>query len=1351
MIVNQPTFNHHFKRLGATLLTLIFTYITYGQDILFYHYGLEDGLSQETVRTILKDSNGFLWLGTQDGLNRFDGTSFTVYKNQKKDSLSISGNFINTLLEDNHGNIWIGTNDNGISIYDSQVNSFKKSQIKTGNCSSLSMTSEGSIIATHLTEGLFIFDNKETFTLRKITEINGEEKLTLNTSYVQDQTLYLGTQDGRLFVTNNIQDPSPRFTEFLFTSPLGSINTLHALNNKLWIGSSNGLFVLDTSTKQHHQVSITNTQKNEEINISSLDIKENTFYIGSFNGLYIAKNFNESTLSFDTISSYQGEQNAKNSITSNRVYDTYTDGNLLWIGTNNLDVASLDEPVFKNINTESHISLNNAFILSFAKNNDYLFVGTRKGINCIDTTGFVTYITQENTNNALAFDVVRAMAIDHNNYLWIATIRGVSVMDLNNFDPNIPKIIPIFHDDNNPNSLSSDATRGVFIDHHGSVWIMTYGGGVNRFIGNLKTNDIKFQHYKVNASGNSLSSNFTYNMSQDHDLSYWITSEDGLNKLQFEDLSYQNPKFTNYFHDPENPHTVSSNTTLHTWHDKDRILWVATQDGFNKHNAEDESFIRYGKEEGLTNTFVYSITEDRDNDLWLTTNGGVFRFNKLTEQFTNYNQSDGVQSSEFNLGAHFYNPETNQIYVGGINGYNIFNPRKVSQLDVPGNLTLTSLKVKGKEINPVKDSKILSKSITKTNEIILKHTDFPCYLSFSDLDLRPNKNNQFIYALNDSDWNDLSNAREIPLLDLPKGSHVLKLQGKSRNVLWQKPPLQLSIKVLPPWYKSNLAYAVYLLMFLGIVYAFYNISLQRQIAGQESKRLKELDDLKSRFITNITHEFRTPLTIILGYLNTLKQKSSGKMESQAIRTIENNGNNLLNLVNQMLDLAKLEQGQLSLNMVQNDLVVYLKYLVDGFSNVAEEKSIALHLKTDLDSLIMDFDAEKMRQIVSNLISNALKFSSEGSTIEISLQQQNQEAIIKVSDEGIGIPEDQLPFIFDRFFQVESEHHKVYQGTGIGLSLTKEMVTLMNGRIEVNSQPNIGTTFTVQIPIRNSALKKPIDFKKTKRTAVKTFIPDVSEVGVSDSINRVLIVEDNPDMSRYIASCLEKFYKLDFAKNGKEGFEKAKDTIPDVVISDVMMPVMDGLELAVKLQSHVNTNHIPIIMLTSKALQEDKLVGLSSGADAYLTKPFERDELLVRIKMLIAKRKKLQVHYSEHSLISHTDEILQSKDRNIVFLNSVTEKIQQHLDDSNFGPTELAKSLTMSDSQLYRKLKAISNLSTAIFIRKVRLEQGKKLLLTTELTVSEIAFATGFNDPNWFSKAFRETYNVSPTLFRNNNS
>jgi signal transduction histidine kinase/ligand-binding sensor domain-containing protein/DNA-binding response OmpR family regulator len=1341
------------KTAALLFVFLVFTCtILCCQNLTHFHYGLENGLSQETIRTITKDDNGFLWIGTQDGLNRFDGNVFTVYKNDKNDPLSLHENYINTLFHSSDKKLWVGTATYGVSYYDGKTDSFYKVGLEKGNCTGFAETKDHHVFAAFLNGELSVFSFKNgTVNHRSISFFKDRNlQLTSIAHDAENDTLFIATKDGRLFKAK-LEGANFTAEEIVFNKHIGSINTFAITKSNLWIGTSTGLYFCDKTKNQliKYEIETPNGRtNNSNLFVEVIKAFNNTLYLGTDYGYYELTNFDSYTGVFEETISYFGDQKEDSFITSNRVYDILVDNRFIWIGTNKLDAISQEKPVFNLINTKTKTALNNDHVFSILKTKKYLFLGTRNGLNCIDTNGNVTVITKESTQNKLAYNVIRHLAIDHENNLWLATTKGVSVISLIDFNPKSPKIKSMYHNASDNMSLSNDKTRGLYLDHNNTMWVTTYGGGINRFTGNLKNDEFTFEHFNNLSNQNSLSSDITFNILQDRDKTYWITTDIGLNTLNF-DSNYTNPIFKNYVNDPTDKTTLNNNGTLHTYIDSKGTLWIATQDGFHKYLGK-ETFKRYGKEDGLSNSFVYGILEDINHDLWLSTNAGLFRFNPTTETFTNFTVNDGLQSSEFNLGAQFNDTVNNTLYFGGVNGYNYFNPNDVDKLDLEGTLKFTSLKIRSEKISPVQHPEIISKNITTSKSITLNYDDFPTNLTFSELDFRGNKNNQFVYKLlpNNTTWSNLNASQDLQLIGLSKGEYTLQIQGKSRNNLWQKPPLELTINVTPPWYKSNLAYLFYLLFFLGIVYAFYTIRLQRQIAGQESKRLQDLDDLKSRFITNITHEFRTPLTIILGYLGNLKERFSNKEDdvNTSFNTIEQNSNNLLNLVNQMLDLAKLEQGKLSLKMVNDDLLKYIEYIINSFSSIAKDKHIDLNFESNQESLFMDFDTEKTRQILTNLISNAIKFSSENSKITIAVAKQDNNVIIKVSDQGLGIPEDELPNIFDRFFQVKNNEHKVSQGTGIGLALTKELILLLDGTIHVDSQIHKGTTFTVKLPIQNTAKATPLEFESKHSSIGKTYVPKLGDSITINDTNSVLIVEDNTDMARYIASCLQPNYKVSFAENGQEGFEKAQELIPDIIITDVMMPIMDGFELTQKLQSHRNTNHIPIVMLTSKAMQEDKLEGILSGTDAYLTKPFQKQELLLRMQMLISKRQKLQTSYAVEKLKEQPQQ--KAPDKNLLFLNTVVEVIHKHLEDSDFNATQLAKVLAMSDSQLYRKLKAISNSSTSIFIRKVRLEKSKELLKTTHLPVSEVAYASGFNDPNWFSKAFKEAYSMSPTDFRN---
>ena len=1344
LIFNQP-----FLKLKHFLFFWI-SIVSYSQDNTFYHYGLEEGLSQETILTLLKDSSGFLWIGTQDGLNRFDGDSFTVYKNIQEDSLSIVDNYITVLLEHSNKTIWIGTATNGVCYYNPELNTFHAIGQKKERCSSIVQDKNGTVYATYLDAGLSIFSLQNKIISEKDVDFFKSLNLKLTTVSISNQTLFIGTKEGRLF-TSNLEENSFSVNEIVFNKNLGSINTLFIEDSKIWLGTSTGLYIYFPKTNQLVSCDIEsfNTNFSEKLTVNDIDKSGDICYVSTDNGLFELTGFNTQTLKFKTCRFFKGDSNNLNSITSSRVYTVLTDTNKVFIGTNKLDVKPLGEKVFKTINSQSESALNNNHIYSIFKDENYLFVGTRGGLNCIDNNGNVSIITKENTSQKLAYNVIRGLNIDNDNNLWLATTKGVSVINLNQFNPNKPIIKSIYFDETNPNSLALDNTRSIYVDHNKTVWICTYGGGLSRFTGNLETNTFTFQNYKHEANKNSLSSDFVFNITQDEQHNYWIATENGLNQLHFNNNDYNQPVFKAYYRDSDTPNSLNNNTILSTFHDKNKTLWVASQDGLHKFNKASNSFTYYGKNEGLTNTFVYGLLEDDNNNLWLTTNSGIFKFNKDSQNFTNYNTKDGVQSSEFNLGPLYKDEQTNIFYLGGVNGFNYFNPNDVDKLDVEGHLIFTSLKIKGKEISPEKSPNIISQNIIKASEITLKYNEFPSTINFSELDFRKTKNNQFVYKLlpNSESWNELNATKEIQLLDLQKGDYTLLVQGKTRNKLWQSNPLQIKLNILPPWYKSNLAYALYAFCAFGLFFLFYRFQIQRKLADQEANRLRELNGFRNKLYTNITHEFRTPITVISGMAQNLKeklQKTTTPEINTSLEMIERNSNNLLNLVNQMLDLAKLEKGKLNLDLKQDDIVSHAKYLTESFMSYAQEKGIALVFYNEDEAILMDYDADKITQIVSNLLSNAIKFCNDQSKIIVHISRDNkkEQLLLKVKDTGKGISAENLPFIFDRFYQAE---HSDSEGSGIGLALTKELVNLMQGDIQVESKLNIGTTFSIILPITNATeisqtnIKTPLD-KPTQKATVNT-IDETSNSPIA------LVVEDNQDVATYINLCLQNGYQIINASNGEEGVKMAIEHTPDIIISDIMMPKKNGFELCETLKQDIKTNHIPIILLTAKASQQDKISGLSIGADAYLTKPFNKEELLIRITQLIELRKTLQRKYKLDANFSIETQ-KPSENVNDAFINSVIQTINKNIENSNFNAFYLARALHLSESQLYRKLKALTNTSTAVYIRKIRLLKAKQLLHSTPLTVSEIAYATGFNDPSWFSKAFKEEFDTTPSDTRN---
>lgn len=517
--------------------------------------------------------------------------------------------------------------------------------------------------------------------------------------------------------------------------------------------------------------------------------------------------------------------------------------------------------------------------------------------------------------------------------------------------------------------------------------------------------------------------------------------------------------------------------------------------------------------------------------------------------------------------------------------------------------------------------------------------------------------------------------------------------------------------------------------------------------AQKNEQLRDLDEMKSRFFTNIAHEFRTPLTIISGMANQIKENPAQWLE-KGIKMISRNSDSLLNLVNQILDLRKLEAGKLQLHLVQGDVMQYLNYMLESFQSLAESKDLQLHFLPGGSALYMDYDAEKLLRIVSNLLSNAIKYTPEGGNVYLMVDQVANSVQIRVKDTGVGIPTDQLPFIFDRFYQVDDSATRLGEGTGIGLALTKELVKLLEGDIRVESAPGKGSTFSVILPIRQNAA-----LTKVEQPQLEHFIPQapekaevISHLEVSEKeLPSLLIVEDNLDVVQYLITCLEGLYRLEVAKDGQEGIEKAIELVPDIIISDVMMPRKDGFELCETLKTDERTSHIPIILLTAKTDDDSRISGLKKGADAYLAKPFNKQELIVWLEKLLELRRRLQERYSSlENMMPGGDAAMQQEDE---FIQKVRQAVEANLDDEDFGIVQLCRAVHLSRAQVHNKIKALTGDSTSIFIRNIRLHKAKAVLLKSDLNISQVAYEVGFRDPKYFSKTFFEAFGTLPGEWR----
>ncbi len=856
----------------------------------------------------------------------------------------------------------------------------------------------------------------------------------------------------------------------------------------------------------------------------------------------------------------------------------------------------------------------------------------------------------------------------------------------------------------------------------------------------------------------------------------WIASLNGLWKIE--------QPSGKVFHLNEK-NGLSNNQVICIYENNDGKIWIGMLNGgLQIYDPESGALQLINESNGLSNNSVVGILEDEDGDKWVSTFSGITVLSNEGEILFKVQEKDGISHQEFNRFS-YHKLEDGRLIFGAVSGINVLEPQKIKAVLTQKDsiqLYFTEIRFFDKKLS--KDT--LKRGQFETiQQIILPATHRYLSLDFSLSDYTHAQNSSFAYQLikqedlnsknrADSSWISIGNNSFLTLNDLPEGQYSILIRGTDHKGQHINNVLRIPIKVKEFFYKTWWFYMLCTLPLLLGVFIWsrrlvtekkrleievkkrtHQIQLDKKLIEQQASKLQELDKVKSRFFTNISHEFRTPLTVISGMADQLEDQEKAKS------LIKRNSESLLNMINQILDLRKLEVSKLQLDLVQGDIITYLKYITESFSSLADTKGVQLQFSTDPEELIMDYDPEKFLRIVSNLLSNAIKFTPQGGKIDIRASLDTSTTLsLEVKDTGIGISKEQLPYIFDRFYQ-GSHNQKSNEGaggTGIGLALTKELIKLMNGQIIVessqeHSSPDRGTTITIYLPIKRKAemVKEEVLLSDQIAKSIQSQIANSNGLQPNPIVNgdktlpNLLIVEDNPDIVQYLITCLQDQFQLDFAKHGQEGIEKAFEVSPDIILSDVMMPVKDGFELCQTLKLDQRTSHIPIVLLTAKADIESRIEGLERGADAYLAKPFNKKELLVSLQKLIEIRQRLQERYRvQEALQPSNDPAIQIED---AFITKVRKAVEQNIDNEKFGPNELAKSLGMSRSSFFAKIKALTDRSPALYIRSIRLHRSKSLLKNTDLNISQIAYEVGFEDPNYFTRCFSQEFGISPKQFR----
>ncbi|MCB9331862.1 MAG: response regulator [Lewinellaceae bacterium] len=816
---------------------------------------------------------------------------------------------------------------------------------------------------------------------------------------------------------------------------------------------------------------------------------------------------------------------------------------------------------------------------------------------------------------------------------------------------------------------------------------------------------------------------------------------------------------------------LSNNVVTSFFEDENQNLWFghATGLGRLKSGGTTVENFEINPDEPMYNLVYGILPEDATNGstdfLWLSTNRGLYRFEVQSGVTMGFPLNHELNRAEFNR-ASYFKSKNGRLYFGtNSQGLYAFYPKEVLAIydglkgeNLPIVITHFSKfdRTTKTDINPVS-------ALQTIREIRLEYGERYFDLEFAVADYRIPGANYYTYMLEgyDEGWKKISrNNNRVHYENLPPGTYTLRMRGGLFKSSLPFNERSIRVRILPAWYETWWAYTLYALILFGSVYFIYRFNLKRQLEKQEAIRLIELDSLKTRLYTNITHEFRTPLTVIMGMADNIRGQENER------NLIIRNSKNLLRLINQLLDLSKLDSGTMKMDIIQADIINYLRYLLESFHSMAQEKGISLEFDAAVPELVMDYDEVKLQHVAYNLLSNAIKFTAPSSNGSIVLRvkptTENGREILELSvqDSGIGIPAEHLPHIFDRFFQVDSSTTRKGAGSGIGLTLTKELVEMMGGTIAVKSTVDVGSTFIIRLPIKREAEKtsqpKPAAVSRSPKPDKPrhTTAPAPAEVEAgADDKPQLLIIEDNPDIIAYLRSILGKDYAIETAPDGQAGIDKALEQVPDIIITDVMMPEKDGYEVCQTLKTDERTSHIPIIMLTAKATEADRVTGLKTGADAYLMKPFNKEELQVRLEKLIELRRALQQRYARAAGplgilgLSEDKKPDSTPTLDDLFLEKIRQVIDEKIDRPELGIADLCATVHLGHTQVFRKLKALTGEHPTGFIRKVRLHKANVLLQTTTLSVSEIAYDLGFTDPAYFSRAFSQEFGVPPSGVR----
>lgn len=1363
-----------FKIVTKVILILLYPFFSiFAQNKLEYSKQLSiyDGLAHNGVTSILEDSKGYLWFGTYDGLNRYDGYSLKTFKNTTEKNILVS-NRVRTLKEDKNGNLWIGT-DEGISIFDYKKQRFKsiysnktnKNGIKGPIIREILFNDELEIVIC-VSEGNGILLFKDDFTFINSYKISDKTNDFIAGIQLDKENYLFASKDG--LVSFNIE------TKIFQSSILGSDKNSLPESSFLIADKENILVTLD------YGIGIINYQLiNGQYTFKLIDKKLERY---NFNNITIDQQNNlwlgtvkEGVLKIDELESFLNNQNyklstfsLKDDLTRVSFIDTSTK-NGCWIATFNDGVFkfNIDENPFKWFNTKMNyphaVNSNDIIDISIFDENRVFITASYGGIALFNTKkeafeAFPFKLKGGNLNGTTA------VFVDSDENVWLH-IDNVGLCRVRKGETEIKKFV-----NKEMEAINFYNFRSYTEDKFGNIWICTTDDvyRIEKSLNNdkLEVRSVNTSHPYFRDKKIKLSRKLYSDPSKKF---IWLgTDADGLFRFDIsnQNMNFEDIKIDQYLHDPNNKKSISSDFVTSIIRLPNNEFWIGTEGGgvCKVLNSDTKpEFLVFSEQQGLSNNVVKSVTYDNNYNLWVTTNIGLNKINILDLSIRNYTKEDGLPFEDFSYASIFLN--NGLILISGLDGFSYFNPNKIKYSGTLPNLEFEDFKIFNKSILPedvINNRVLLKDRLEDSVEIELKHNENVFSIELTSLHFSNPENHKLRYRLMpiNNDWIEVnSNQKTIQYNGLQSGNYELEVMASDASRNWTKPK-KIKINILPIFWKTNLAYSLYILFIIltiylvgRVIFKIQSLNHKVEIEKIKIKSVKEVNTAKLRFFSNISHDLKTPLTLIMGPVNMLLEQFSYNSEAQdRLQIIKRQSKKIAHLINQVHDFQKAEANTLKMNYSRFSFNKFIQELNVDFGFMAKNENKKLEINCKEKNIFVSADRDKLEKVFNNILSNAFKYTERNDIIRIEYKSEEKDLILTISDTGRGIDSADLEYVFEQFYQSKKYANIHSSGSGIGLAFSKLLVEMHYGYISAESELNLGTIIHIRLPIvkaqttedlievENEILlvEKEFNFKR-QLNLNKT--PDKIKVDSNFSGTLIFYVEDDLDMRMFVSKELSKFFKLKSFNNGQECLDAMDDEWPDLIISDIQMPELNGLDLCRKVKTDMKTSHIPIILLTALTNIEDKMQGIKDGADAYIKKPFNLQHLVTRTEALLNNRKQLRERY-QIGISLTKDNNLNNRNDN-AFLEKLYNLMEENLGNQNLDLNSFSKELYLNRTHFYQKVKALTNQTPFELLKEYRLKKAAELLVHKKLPVIDVFLMTGFKSNSHFTKEFKKKYNTTP--------